>query len=361
MSWRIPSRPVDAHPPERVLDEVARHLLVVLVEVGQDVDEPARAASRPCVAARGVRVGERPGLPRVREVPLGGAAEPGGRGRVRDPGMVGPGVVGDLVLDDLQSLAVRRVHQLAQRRERAEVLLDAVEVDGAVAVVVGDRLSVVALLLVQVVHVVVPGIEPERGDAQVLQVGQALDDPLEVAAVVVAGARAVEEAPRGRRVVVAGIPVREAVGHDQVDHVVGREALEAPCARERRQDLEGRLVRCRPANAPGGAAGRALRPRRSSRPRTGSSPRAFARTSADADARRPAPRRSRPARRRPRISSRTGLIEWPGHQLGGSTFRTSGAVERRAGGRRAAPGTSARSAAQERRTRSAVETRAGSS
>ena len=91
---------------------------------------------------------------------------------------------------------VRPVHQLAQRREVAEVLLDRVEVHGAVAVVVGDRLAVVGLALVQVVDVVVPGVEPERGDAEVLQVRQALDHAAQVAAVVVAALRAVEEALR---------------------------------------------------------------------------------------------------------------------------------------------------------------------
>ncbi len=56
---------------------------------------------------------------------------------------------------------VGRVHERAQRGEVAEVLVDRVEVDGPVAVVVGDGLVVVRLLLVQAVRVVVPGIEPQ--------------------------------------------------------------------------------------------------------------------------------------------------------------------------------------------------------
>ena len=83
-------------------------------------------------------------------------------------------MVGHLVLDDLDAVGVGRVHQLAQLREVAEVLVHRVEVHGAVAVVVGDGLAVVGLLLVQAVRVVVPGVQPERGDPEVAQVGQAL-------------------------------------------------------------------------------------------------------------------------------------------------------------------------------------------
>ena len=133
------------------------------------------------------------------------------------------------------------------------MLLDAVEVDGAVAVVVGDRLAVVGLALVQVIDVVVPGVEPKRRDAEVLQVRQAVDDPAQVAAVVVARLRAVEQASRHGRVVVRRVAVREAVGHDEVDDVVGREALEAAVPRQGGEQLQrhgggagGRLQRDRP-------------------------------------------------------------------------------------------------------------------
>jgi hypothetical protein len=150
-------------------------------------------------------------------------------------------MVRHLVLDDLDPLDMGRVHELAQRGEVSEVLLDAVEVDGSVAVVVGDRLVVVGLLLVQAIRIVVPGVEPEGGDAEVVQIGQARDQSLEIAAVVVARAGTVEETPGRRRVVVRGITVGEAIGHDQVHHVVGGEALEPTRARQGSEHVERRL------------------------------------------------------------------------------------------------------------------------
>ena len=174
------------HPPERVLDDVARDFGIVLVQVGQDVDEPAVEGGLAHLGAR-VGVHERPGLPGVGQVLRGRAVVPGGGGRILGPGMVGTGVVRHLVLDDLDAVGVRLVHQVAQRREVAEVLVDRVEVHRAVAVIVGDGLAVVGLLLVQAVRVVVPGVEPERGDAEVAaDTAAARDEAAEVAAVVVA-------------------------------------------------------------------------------------------------------------------------------------------------------------------------------
>ena len=61
--------------------------------------------------------------------------------------MIGAGVVGDLVLDDLDARArARRPPACRKLGEVAEVLLDPVEIDRAVAVVVGDGLAVVDLL-----------------------------------------------------------------------------------------------------------------------------------------------------------------------------------------------------------------------
>jgi hypothetical protein len=70
-----------------------------------------------------------------------------------------------------------------------------------------------------------------------------VDDALEVAAVVVAPLRAVVEAGRLARVVVRAVAVREPVGHDEVDHVVRREAPEAALAVERLGDAEVRVRR----------------------------------------------------------------------------------------------------------------------
>ena len=37
---RMPSSPVDANPPQRVLNQVARDFRVVLIEIGKEVEEP---------------------------------------------------------------------------------------------------------------------------------------------------------------------------------------------------------------------------------------------------------------------------------------------------------------------------------
>ncbi len=161
--------------------------------------------------------------------------------------MIGPGVIGYLILNDFNSKAVSCIDELAQLREGSEVFFDAVEVNGAVSVIIGDRLLGSAgpvgilLELVQVIDVVVPRCKPDGRDAEALQIRQMVDYALDVAAVIVAGLRSVIESPRGYRVVVGRIPVREAVRHDEVNHVIGVEALKATLARKRRGDLERRL------------------------------------------------------------------------------------------------------------------------
>ena len=213
------------NPPQRVLDDVARHFRIVLVEIGQDVDEPAvERASRE--GRRGVRVHQGPGLPGVGQMFLRRSVEPGGRGGIVHPRMIGTGVVRDLVQNDLDAERVRRFHELSEIGQVAQVLVDAVEVDGAVAVVVGDGLAVVFFLLVQVIHVVVDRIDPEGGDAQILEIRQMLDTPCKIAAVIIAGLAAVEQTVRNRRIVVGRVAIGEAIGHDQVDHIVGGKTLE---------------------------------------------------------------------------------------------------------------------------------------
>ena len=80
--------------------------------------------------------------------------------------MIRPGVIRHLVLNHLDPLPVRGVHQFAELGQRAEVLLDAVEIDRAIAVIIGDALVVVSLAFVQVVDVVVDRIDPEGGYAR---------------------------------------------------------------------------------------------------------------------------------------------------------------------------------------------------
>src|SRR5882724_13657716 len=116
--------------------------------------------------------------------------------------MIGPGVIGYLILSDFDSKAVSCIDELAQLCECSQVFFDAVEVNGAVPVIIGNRLLGSAgpvgilLELVQVIDVVVPRCKPDRRDAEALQIRQMVDYALEVTPVIVAGLRSVIESSR---------------------------------------------------------------------------------------------------------------------------------------------------------------------
>jgi hypothetical protein len=64
------------------------------------------------------------------------------------------------------------------------VLVHRIEIDRALAVIVGDRLAVVHLPFVEHVVVVVERIEPDRGDAERLEIRKPQADAGQVAAVI---------------------------------------------------------------------------------------------------------------------------------------------------------------------------------
>src|SRR5579864_1107737 len=158
---------------------------------------------------------------------LYGSVEPGGRWGIGRPGMVGSGVVGDLVLNDLQAERVGGIDEPLKGGEVTEVLVDAIEVDGAVAVVIGDGLAVILFTFVQVIYVVVDRSDPESRDAEILEVREMLQYPLKIASVIVTGLAPIVQTARDGRIVVGWIAIGKTVGHDEVDHIVGREALKA--------------------------------------------------------------------------------------------------------------------------------------
>src|SRR5215213_6490136 len=99
--------------------------------------------------------------------------------------MVRTSVVDYLVLDDLHAEAMRRINQLAKLRMRAEVLLDNVRVLRVVTVKPGARVVFLQLDLIETIVVVVPRRQPDRRDAELVQIRQAVDHALKVAAVVI--------------------------------------------------------------------------------------------------------------------------------------------------------------------------------
>ena len=82
--------------------------------------------------------------------------------RVRGPWMVRSCVVGHLILNHFDSVRMGFIHEFPQFLQVAKMLLDAVVVNSTVAVVVRDILVVVALFAVQVIDIVIPGIQPDR-------------------------------------------------------------------------------------------------------------------------------------------------------------------------------------------------------
>src|SRR5258707_12792567 len=90
-------RASDANPPESILNQIARNLWIVLIEVGKEVEKPT--FHRFFFQQRnGPRIVQRPRLKNVGQMLLLRAVEPGGRGRIIDPGMIWPDVIHDFIL-----------------------------------------------------------------------------------------------------------------------------------------------------------------------------------------------------------------------------------------------------------------------
>src|SRR6185436_14109704 len=128
--------------------------------------------------------------------------------------------------------------QLTQLGEIAEVFLDRVKVLRVVTVKARAGFPILQFNLVRMIVVVVPGRQPNSRDAEVLQIWQPIDYALQIAAVVVKLVLAIVDAARLGRLVVRTITIAEAIDHDQVHNVGGREALKATGPIERRQDLK---------------------------------------------------------------------------------------------------------------------------
>ena len=74
-----------------------------------------------------------------------------------------------------------------------------------------------------------------------LEIGQAIDHALKIAAMVVKLVPTIVDAAGLQWIVVGPVAVTEAVDHDEVHHVRRRETLEPAGAVERRQNFERRV------------------------------------------------------------------------------------------------------------------------
>ena len=144
---------------------------------------------------------------------VGGSVEPIRRGRIGDPRMQGTDVIGDDIEKDFHVQFVRRSHQILIVLQSAEMGIDGIEIDGAVAVVIlsgaifDDRR------------------EPHSGDAEIFQVSEMILHAAQIAAVPRARFGAVMRAGKFRRFIVGGIAVGETVGHDEIEDVVEGQSL----------------------------------------------------------------------------------------------------------------------------------------
>ena len=121
-------------------------------------------------------------------------------------------MVGHVIEDELHVAAVELVGEAAVVGQRTQARLDGIHIGGAVAVVVARGRVVLK-----------DRREPDRGDAELLQIVEVIDDALEVAAMV--GVRVVAVGRRGAgQAIVGRVAVSEAVRHDEVEDVGGGEA-----------------------------------------------------------------------------------------------------------------------------------------
>ena len=168
----------DLHPPVGVLLQVLGGQRVLLRQVGKNVREPA-IESAAIILLHRMRVGHwRIIVVRV-DVVGGGSVQPIGRRLRSGPRMLRPNVVRNHVEQNLDSLLVGGVNQLLKLLQRTEVVFDRVEIGGAVSVVALARFVVVE-----------NGIQPQRGDTQILEIRQMVLNALEVSAVIGLGSLA---------------------------------------------------------------------------------------------------------------------------------------------------------------------------
>ena len=100
------------------------------------------------------------------------AVKPIGQRRIRNPEMFRSDVIRHNVKKNLHPLLVRGCDEFHIILQRSQMCIDGIEVHGAVSVVV---------LCGSIFH---DRCEPERGHAKILQIGQVILNPAEVAAVV---------------------------------------------------------------------------------------------------------------------------------------------------------------------------------
>src|SRR6478672_5060392 len=140
-----------------------------------------------------MRIRNSPKLKRFGQVVCAAAMKPGSRGLILNPRVIRPDVIFHLILNHLYRVAVRFVDELTKSIHASEMFFDAIQIGGAVAMIVSNRLAVVSFGGVQMVAVVVNGSRPDGGDAQFFEIRKMVDDTLQIASVIEPGLAAVQQ------------------------------------------------------------------------------------------------------------------------------------------------------------------------
>ena len=105
--------------------------------------------------------------------------------------MIGAGVIGNLILDDLDAKSMGLINQLSKFRERPKVFFHTVKIDRAITMIISYpalwSTGTIRILLafIKMIDIVVPRRQPNRRHAEFFQVRQVPNDPFKVTAVIV--------------------------------------------------------------------------------------------------------------------------------------------------------------------------------
>ena len=224
-----------ANPPKCVLNFVPHDLRLFLVHVRQVVIKPAVQRVQVFIPVC-VRRKQRAVLKTVAIVMRERAVKPVSERRIGDPGMSRANMIRHLVLNYLQTQRVSFLDQLTQRLHIAKAIFDRVIIDRVVAVIV-SAWTPGTIAVVHAVPIVVPGIQPERSHAKVLEIAELIDNAAQIAAM--KGARILSIVGGGRRIgrrIVRWVAVGKTIRHDQIDDIAGRDSLKMRSGGERRRN-----------------------------------------------------------------------------------------------------------------------------
>src|SRR5229473_4531561 len=163
------------------------------------------------------------------------AMQPVGQRRSRNPRVARANVIGNRVEENLHVPLMRSGHEISVVIKSSQMRIDGIKIYRAVSVVIVGG---------SVFH---DRCQPKCCDAKILQIVQMVPDATEIASVPCAWFCAIVGTGKFSRLVVCGVTIGEAIRHDEVENIVGCEAMKAGCRRSSRGNgkFESRVTRWR--------------------------------------------------------------------------------------------------------------------